>query len=533
MISKEAFLKLITPTNWGFWVLIGLLMRVVQVYLFQSTIPFEADLGYVYFSGDSWYYLELARNFINEGEFFLFNKHIFVEPIRRIVESEAGSYLLEKNYCFRMPGYPMYLALFMLLFGQTTGITIAVYVQVVIVVVALYLLARLVQDLTESKWAFYLSFFLLMVSLFFGKWSFSVMSEPLAFSFLTISIYLLQINNLGRKQRILALAGVCVTGAVFMRPFLLPILFLLTCLVFIRKFNVKSVLVFLIPFLLIEGAWITRNYIKTSNFILLESSADFYQNTNPVYARWVKLAELCGENKIFWSSLTMGGWIMPMDYLSSIRNGESTDEILPDYFTKDVYRLTMAHELRSKYHHIVNDTLDYQFRLKMEKEGLVLIDSLRDDFLLSHSFVEIAVFRIRGLYRLIMSIPAELSYRGVFKYPFNVIVSAGFVILNTVVLFFGLVASVLVLFGGVLMSKKRSYLVLSLIPLSVMFVYGIAFAIQETRALSIPFSFLLANSVIVFFDKNLMGTRNRRLLALLLIVSIAFGVYRLIQYIQW
>lgn len=106
------------------------------------------------------------------------------------------------------------------------------------------------------------------------------------FLILTYLIHFLKNVEKANKLTLLAVGFTCIWLG-FLRPFLLPFLILLPALLWllIKKIRLKHVIWIYIPMAIVEGFWITRNYVTFQEFIPLQTTFaqtdqnDFYKNT--------------------------------------------------------------------------------------------------------------------------------------------------------------------------------------------------------------------------------------------------------------
>ncbi|MCX8111683.1 MAG: hypothetical protein N3E49_00575 [Bacteroidia bacterium] len=212
------------------------------------------------------------------------NLHLF--PIRFIAEQgDSWSYLRPIEYAFtqgiywddyRMPGYGAVYAIFLFITGsKDLSIWCLIIVQIILWSAAVGLIARemVIRGISRrSAWLF-----VMLVSL--SPASYYVRS--LSTESLTASAGLVGVLSLMRGWY--GLSGFLLSWAFFMRP--VHVLWIVIGFIYVAsRLDIKKLFFFCLPILLIEGAWVGRNYIRYGDFRpLTGSKTTFYPH---VYSRY-------------------------------------------------------------------------------------------------------------------------------------------------------------------------------------------------------------------------------------------------------
>ncbi|NNM95713.1 MAG: hypothetical protein HKL88_09695 [Bacteroidia bacterium] len=203
----------------------------------------------------------------------------YLNPIDALLS--AGVYTPD----FRMPGYGIVYFFFRLFASKAAACNLVIVCQFALAALCVYLLALTAIRLFKKRQAFYICFYLMLVSSYSNFYDGYLLTESFCSSALIISVYFFTLWIESQKTKHLILAGIFLTWVIFLRPVFLPLLPLFAF--FITPLQQpplphwkKAVLLFVIPFILCDGAWITRNYLRHKKFIALTSSVEYPQLKN-------------------------------------------------------------------------------------------------------------------------------------------------------------------------------------------------------------------------------------------------------------
>lgn len=219
-----------------------------------------------------------------------------LEPLLR-----GGDYVRD----YRMPGLAVVYLPLRLLFDQPTTMDAIVILQWIAGAVACYLLALAVHLLTGSRRLFRWTFAATLLCSFADTRNAVVLSEAFAMASLSTCFFFLARWSRQGKRSALFWAGLFLTWAIFLRPIYAPfvpgiaVVLLVTLWPNVRRAFVP-VLVFVLPFLVIDGAWTARNYRVHGEFRPLTNGLydkDFMRL--PYYAMQ-RFVTAYGGDHVFW-----------------------------------------------------------------------------------------------------------------------------------------------------------------------------------------------------------------------------------------
>lgn len=253
---KQLLLK--SPSNYIFWILLAFLFKgvipLLQLFLTHRSDPHLLSLGFI---GDTPSYIDPIENFLANGHY---------SPDRR------------------MPGYGIIYLLFRLFLSYRATYNTIVIVQLVVSSVSVYCLALLSRLILKSDRAFHLTFYMFLISNYSNYYDICLMTESLSSSFLIFGTWYFALYfqpgdefTRNRKLKSLFLAGFFLTWTFFLRPVFVLILPFYGILLLRHSIKnkiqfIKPVLVYGLAFIIIDGAWIIRNYKAHQTFIPLTDS---------------------------------------------------------------------------------------------------------------------------------------------------------------------------------------------------------------------------------------------------------------------
>lgn len=236
---RNFFLK--DPTNWKFWLALALVFKGILFFLRViqgSDDPFVVHGFWGYMTPDSSSYILPIENLLTSGNY---------------------------GAAMRVPGYGAIYFLFRLFCSQAIACNMIILLQYILASVSVYCLAALVQGITKSRQLFYTVFYLFLVSSYSNYMDAALMTESFCTSVLIFSTYFFVSYFRNKQAKHLFFSGALLTWAVFLRPVFLPVilfyaLFLGYQLYKDRQSVMKALLIFILPFVIVDGMWIARNY---------------------------------------------------------------------------------------------------------------------------------------------------------------------------------------------------------------------------------------------------------------------------------
>ncbi len=232
-------------------ILIMLLSVLLQIFFIinYNASPIESD---------AIHYNLLAKNLLHKGSFSLDGKAINVQ---------------------RAPGYPFFIFLIYSLFGERImAVQLAQVLLIAFICLLVYKIGRIVFDKNVGI----LAALITAVHPIFICQSFPLLTEALTAFLITLSVYLAIVSLQVHKVQYFILLGILLGISALTRPIVLLMPFFSIIMLFFfynwRKI-LRAALFFLIPFILIVGIWIYRNYRYTGYFIPVQMMSSFWGGT--------------------------------------------------------------------------------------------------------------------------------------------------------------------------------------------------------------------------------------------------------------
>ena len=200
-------------------------------------------------------------------------------PIDTYFETGSYEFINGQQFAGRMPGYWLPYYFLRLIFSKGIAIQALILIQITLSVISCYFLALIARKIVCSDIAFYITLFIYSSLLCYLRFDFSTLSESASISLFIIGTYFLFSKISHYNNSDLLLIGFCFTWCFFLRPFLgyllIPVgLVILSELV--NQYKIKiwlfKMILFCLPFIFAEGAWIARNYLVLDRFIPFETS---------------------------------------------------------------------------------------------------------------------------------------------------------------------------------------------------------------------------------------------------------------------
>jgi hypothetical protein len=237
------------PYKWQFWIFLAFFFKsIIFIFLIyrQDLSPLPGFRGVI--AGDTYTYFSPIDNLITHGAY---------------------------SPDFRMPGYGLLYFPFAFLFSKTIAYTIIIVLQFIAASLSVYCLAIIAYNIFKSKAMFYLTFYLFAISTYTSLFDTTLLTESFTCSFLIFSVFFLlkALHNRSKTYINLVFSGVFLTEVFFLRPIFAPLFLIFCVLILVFFYRNKSgklmpkLLAFLLPLILIDGAWTTRNYLKHDKFI--------------------------------------------------------------------------------------------------------------------------------------------------------------------------------------------------------------------------------------------------------------------------
>jgi hypothetical protein len=415
----------------------------------------------------------------------------YISPIDNFIEN--GDYFDDH----RMPGYGFFYYTFRLFLTKTLALNALLIFQLVVDAISVVLLAKISDFFSQNRVVFFLTFSAYCISTFVSIFDLYLLSETLCTSLLIISLYFLLKPN--RKDNLwnYFFSGLFLTGSVFMRPIIAPlfILFLLYVLfVILKKSNLykfKVCVFFLLPFVVIDGVWVVRNYTIYSKFIPLQKSVYYIGDEKTYLISLTAFLNSYGGSAVYWNPKS------DITFYKPFATGNSIAEVLPPSFIYtsqfnydsllsikkqigEIDSIGIYKESAAKKNKLVVDKLNrYTKSIKVEKPFVFYVTSR---FNVLYNFVSHS-----GTYNLYNKLSNELN-------ALEYIIKIFYSILYCAVILFGFIGSMYFLFFG--FSNNRLVL-LTFTTIYLLLIYPFVFKMDEYRYLVTAYPFLLL--IAVFF----------------------------------
>ena len=221
-----------------------------------------------------------------------------------------------------MPGDMFPYVIFRFIFSQRTAVLLLISFQIIFSLIASLCLFKLIYLMTKKT---YLSFSILIIFSLFSfliPWELWTYPESLSVSCYVVGLLFIYLSIEGKKINLIY-GGIFFTWMFFLRGFLggyflLPILFIVLSSNSIKN-SFNRVLILMIPLILFEFFWVSRNYYSKGEIIFLQTKFVHPHNLNfnneypfnssfkPSILELRKLISLWGGNNVkYYTNTEMG-----------------------------------------------------------------------------------------------------------------------------------------------------------------------------------------------------------------------------------
>ena len=256
-----------------------------------------APAAFAVWGGDTFSYLDPIENLLRQGT--------YAQDLARL-----------ETYAGRTPGYGVVYGALRLALSPGLAADALMLLQVAISLLALYCLGRLAQAATRHQLAFRWTVVVFALNTFTTGFDVRVLTESFATSALIIGSYTL-VQAWERPSAFAQLrAGAWLGWAVFLRPFLAPLLLLLlvgTAVAALRRASwqraLGQALLLALPLLLADGAWMGRNWRWYQRLVPLQSNVWAGYRTAPALAEASRFVGVIGEEPTWWQPSSDIAWL--------------------------------------------------------------------------------------------------------------------------------------------------------------------------------------------------------------------------------
>lgn len=451
------------------------LLKLLMVVLI-SFLDWKEGLSFYTNAGDDGQYIGYSENLFQEGEYYYDS-------------GNSGN----KNYFFRMPGITFLYLPLRFLFNQNITLNLFVILQVLLSTFALIKFLKLVNQYLKVNnliFLFFSTFYL--YSSYFES---SLMTESLALSSLLLCLYYIdRAFHLETKKYMITsflLAGFFLMWLIFLRPYMVPFLLLFAGYIIIKKSKVLYLIIFLLPFFIIDGVWTFRNYYNYNEIMPLQSSADWF-NSSKSGASKTKFIQAFGFKWVNFEENSHSAWFNNFYEAPSINI--PSDDIFPKRTFVGDLTIDSLIKARIKLHEVDDIKLDHDLRLKSDKEAARILDKFVLSLKTDRPFDYYVLNRVRLLFRFLKPNTPKLFKHG--PYPFNIIVTKVDVLFSVLLKYVGLIGLLILLVRNF---KKLDILILFLsVPIFLFLFFPIVLRIDETRFFYLSIPFLIVGLVYLF-----------------------------------
>lgn len=245
------------------WFLVALLARIVllSVLMLSAKKHFpERFEGIAFVQNDCQYFLDPVDVYFERGQ----------------MELQAREGI---PFAGRMPGYSAPYFLLRLIFDRETALSLLMVFQFLLSAASIVIMSLLASQWFSGR--FFLPVFIIMLfSFHLLTFDFFTLAESFAVSAFCLFLYFIhRFHHIGKNFHLIT-AGFFMAWLIFLRPFAATLLFLIPVYLMpaLLKKNFSFIkvitygLIFILPFLVFETAWVYRNYKVLGKFVPLETS---------------------------------------------------------------------------------------------------------------------------------------------------------------------------------------------------------------------------------------------------------------------
>ena len=252
------------PSHYWFWLILAL--------IFKGVLPF-LTLFFAHRQDPSL----LSLGFVGDIP-------SYVDPINNLLAT--GHYSPDH----RMPGFGVIYLLFRSIFSYNITFNCIIIMQLLLSSASVYFMALIARLILKSRQVFYATFYLYLVCTYSNYYDVCLGTECICTAFLIFSTWLFLLYFRFHKLRNLFFSGLFLTWVIFLRPAFAPLFFIFGLILFIYFIKnkivwLKPALVFIITFIVVDGAWILRNESVHHRVIPLTVDGVYYPYIDSSYQR--------------------------------------------------------------------------------------------------------------------------------------------------------------------------------------------------------------------------------------------------------
>ncbi len=329
--SKKILFK--NPDRWKFWVLLSAILKATIFLLHISQAVPNSIPGFIgYVGGDTPGYLDPAENLIIQG-----------------------------NYSpdYRMPGYAVFYLPLRLIFTKAIACNIILIIQVLISSASVYFLALTARISFRSEKMFFLVFYLFAISTYSNLFDGFLLTESLCTSFTIFSVYFLTYYFQNRRLSYLFISGIFITWVIFLRPVFAPLL-LLFCVAVLwdgllirlsKKLIIRSIMVLVLFFSVMESCWMVRNYETHKKVIVLARSVYYPVPEDSYLIELMDFVKSWGGDRTWWNPVAEITWFgVKVNQREGVEPLQTRNVHIPTYIFTSQFTMDSLITIRSYIH---------------------------------------------------------------------------------------------------------------------------------------------------------------------------------------
>lgn len=345
------------------------------------------------------HHLNTVSSVATSNYFFIIlnDHHEFFKPINNLIEN--GQYSMGETgqpYAGRLPGYIFPYILFRYFLNEQTALLLLGLFQLLCAGISTYFIARLSYELSSKKSIyFYITYIAFLFIPYFWHYDFSYHPTTLNSTVYILFLYFFYTKIFTSKPQIkyYIINGIFLAWIFFLRPFLglyfIPALTFIIFQAFHHKIKIKKIIlrlvIFMLPFILFESIWITRNHIAFNKFIPFQTSfVPFSSNEQSEYGYGSttkysmthvrKLISAWGGDCTWYFNNSDMAWFLNTD---SLKPHPFKDYTFCQGLTID----SLTHLKKVIYHSYHNDFSSTQKKDSLEKIIITTADRYRDTYI--------------------------------------------------------------------------------------------------------------------------------------------------------
>lgn len=264
---------------------------------------------------------------------------------------------------YRMPGYGLLYLPGRLFFSRHVALAILIALQYIIDLLAAFYFIKATWIITQNKYATLGGFVFYGIGCTISVYNGFVLTETVTASLLVFALYHFVLSNQQGRAYSSFWVSICMVWAYFCRPVLFPVFIFMAFYYIFDFFKVRDyvkLMLFILPFIFLQGMWTFRNYmLKQKVFLLTETK--FYPNYSKANLTNFEFSKTFDDFKV--------NYLMPPEGETESADGatESNADLVPEeIFTPDFNRDSIINLQRIIRQSLLDTILTGDQRLKLQ-----------------------------------------------------------------------------------------------------------------------------------------------------------------------